>query len=468
MLNSKKLFLIFFLVLFSVLILSNFSFAQKPLEVDYPKVFGEKLPENPLLPEYIKYIFNLALLIGGLIAFGALVSGGFRYMSSVGSPATMDDAKNQITAGILGLIILLSSYLVLTTVNPQLVILKIKKTPVKQGIIIFSDINCPGNNSPQGEEGKDWKIIAKDTADLTKELQDEFGVSLPVKSVYFFHPGEDLKIEFFPQTDFKPSPNYTFKNQTPGSCELINGVKSVQLSWVVSGVYLCDDISWEGEEKIYTQPSPNLGDFEDKASSIKFVNPPTSTETAYGAILHSDRDYKGGCVVYLKSHSDLDNSPSPHSIGYPIGENTVSSLTIFKKPGLTDIVKCKIWLCDDVDCCDPSIGRCDGGYMASHCDCKLLPYTGNFPAKKFPSSFKNKAKSIYIYNEPDSDGKCLVDLTDDSDLSGKCEIFSGQDSDLSNNIIGNCFSTAWWDPFGWVTGTTGPCAENAIIIPVKK
>ncbi|GAI38764.1 unnamed protein product, partial [marine sediment metagenome] len=50
------------------------------------------------------------------------VYGGFLYLISAGAPVKMIAAKDQITGGILGLVILLSSYLILTTINPQLAI----------------------------------------------------------------------------------------------------------------------------------------------------------------------------------------------------------------------------------------------------------------------------------------------------------------------------------------------------------
>ncbi|HEB46283.1 MAG TPA: hypothetical protein ENI19_01065, partial [Candidatus Nealsonbacteria bacterium] len=103
----KLIFLVSFLLFFAV-----FVFAQD-LEVTYPTIPGAPLPAEPTLPEYIKYIYNFALIIAGLIAFFSLIYGGFRYMFSVGQPAAMSDAKDQITAGIVGLMILLGSYLFL-------------------------------------------------------------------------------------------------------------------------------------------------------------------------------------------------------------------------------------------------------------------------------------------------------------------------------------------------------------------
>lgn len=132
MLKFKKIFLIFLLI--SLLVLFwwsfNFSLAQWKPELKYPEI-GQWRPqvieETDILPKYIKYIFTLVVVIVGLVALSALIYGGFRYLTSAGSPAALTDAKERIIAGLLGLIIIFSSYLILTTINPQLVILGIGK-----------------------------------------------------------------------------------------------------------------------------------------------------------------------------------------------------------------------------------------------------------------------------------------------------------------------------------------------------
>jgi len=139
---------IFFLLIFIVFLTTAFNFclAQeekgRPLEIQYPVIGDKTVPAyvTTLLPDYIKYIFYLAIAISGLLAFGALVYGGVRWLASGGNPASMSDAKDQIFAGILGLVILLSSWLVLNTINPQLLVFKeleaekVEEVPLPTGV----------------------------------------------------------------------------------------------------------------------------------------------------------------------------------------------------------------------------------------------------------------------------------------------------------------------------------------------
>ena len=102
--------------------MADFAFAQRDLEVPLPQVGEESaITETPLLPAYVKYVFNFGIGIAGLIAFLMLVYGGFRYLTSAGNPSAMSDANSQIFAGLIGLIVILGSWLLLTTINPQLI-----------------------------------------------------------------------------------------------------------------------------------------------------------------------------------------------------------------------------------------------------------------------------------------------------------------------------------------------------------
>ena len=64
------------------------------LETVYPNA-----PAVFTLPSYIKYIFTLALGLAGLMAFAALVRGGFLYLTSAGNVDKMKEAKEPTTSG---------------------------------------------------------------------------------------------------------------------------------------------------------------------------------------------------------------------------------------------------------------------------------------------------------------------------------------------------------------------------------
>lgn len=116
--KKLKKFLIFFL-LFLFLFGATYVFA---FEVKYPSLPGVPSPTPGNLPSYIRYIFNLSLIIVAIICLGVIIYGGVLYLFSGTKPVALVSAKNWIFSGLLGLLILFSSYLILVVVNPQLTI----------------------------------------------------------------------------------------------------------------------------------------------------------------------------------------------------------------------------------------------------------------------------------------------------------------------------------------------------------
>ena len=142
----KKISIIFPVIIFLSFFLFNFSLAQREIEVPFPGL----ATTTPALPEYIEAIYKFALIISGVITFGALVYGGFLYLTSAGNPARINDAKDQIFSAILGLIILFSAYLILRTINPELIMLS------QPGVIHGCGRACDASNPcPEGLNCKD-------------------------------------------------------------------------------------------------------------------------------------------------------------------------------------------------------------------------------------------------------------------------------------------------------------------------
>jgi len=120
-LNQSK-FILFLLLLVFSFSLSSFLFAdERGLETNYPAIGGQEgLSNNVTLPEYVKYIFRVSLIIIVLASFAVLIYGGFVFLTSGNSPTAYNEGKNWLLSGILGLVIALCSYLILNAINPEL------------------------------------------------------------------------------------------------------------------------------------------------------------------------------------------------------------------------------------------------------------------------------------------------------------------------------------------------------------
>ena len=95
------------------------------LNLDYPEFGGFDInrEDQQDLSQIVAWFYYFVVGISGLAAFVMLVVGGFRWLVSAGNPTAVSDAKDQITKALLGLLLILMSWLVLQVINPDLIIL---------------------------------------------------------------------------------------------------------------------------------------------------------------------------------------------------------------------------------------------------------------------------------------------------------------------------------------------------------
>jgi len=128
--RAKNFLLVFLLIVF--LLQAGTVFA---LEVRWPSVPGTETPniiqdkismgiisKDTAFPYYVNYFLRLFYIIAIAVAAIVIIYGGILYLFSGVKPAIAKEAKERISQGLLGLLILLTSYLVLAVINPQLLV----------------------------------------------------------------------------------------------------------------------------------------------------------------------------------------------------------------------------------------------------------------------------------------------------------------------------------------------------------
>ena len=135
------------------------------------------------------YIFNFVIAIIGLIALGALIWSGIQYFTSAGNAETIKSAKGRIKSAFWGIIILLFSYLILTTINPQLIIFQLPGLPEIETTELPSTLISPlittdllGRIKKMAETIKKISDIIEETAEEIQELTDECDCENTTKS----------------------------------------------------------------------------------------------------------------------------------------------------------------------------------------------------------------------------------------------------------------------------------------------
>lgn len=140
-------------------------------QLDYPEIQGlginirERIISGDItLTDVARWLYWFFVIMGGVAAFIGLVTGGFKWLTSAGSPGRMSDAKNQIFASFIGLILLLGSWILLHTLDPQLVIFPQFETsaPLEPALRLAT-------------EGLTDGFILHTSSDTYPELQASFG-----------------------------------------------------------------------------------------------------------------------------------------------------------------------------------------------------------------------------------------------------------------------------------------------------
>jgi len=421
---TKKLFFIILVAIFINTILAGVAVAQpRDLEIDYPSFNLLQAPTTvkTLLPNYVKYIIVFGIAASGLIIFGSLLYAGFLYMTSSGNPATLKDSRSRMLSSFLGIIILLSSYLILNTINPNLIELKIERA--NTGGAVFIDSGA-----------KQYETMTN-VPDFS-----ETGISAPVRVEFL---GEGLEVV----------PCLNKNNFDRSNCEVIyptitvNGsfpsnAKAAKLIWKIPGVYLYDQTNYRGEIRVYNTSSGSLDQFNNKAESVSILNFVDSLnlelDRRFGAILHDGEGYKDSCKFIWENTNTLSD-----------WNNKAGALTVFKYKGTMPPEGDGVQFYNEPDYLDPW----------------SVPVTKQKTWGIFPVGAEDGIDSVKI------DGNYLVAIAENKNGTGRCEVFTNSDSNLSDNPIGKCTVIAYcapgcWGFLGFCPVCTSSCASSYIVIPL--
>lgn len=88
--------------------------------------------KEALLSEYLSALFRFTIVTASILAVIVIVIAGLKYIGAAGNPSIISDAKDQMYWAVLGLILALSSWMILSTINPKLLELKLGVNPTKE------------------------------------------------------------------------------------------------------------------------------------------------------------------------------------------------------------------------------------------------------------------------------------------------------------------------------------------------
>jgi hypothetical protein len=138
------------------------------------------------LGSYINILVSILIGLAGLLAVVMIVVGGIQYMTT-DALAGKSNARETITKALLGLILALGSYLILNTINPQLLIVEPNIPDIYYGVDGPPELNSNGTYQTQDPtmqnitQGTSWEEVKNSQGlyDIRSELTWNVGVNNP-------------------------------------------------------------------------------------------------------------------------------------------------------------------------------------------------------------------------------------------------------------------------------------------------
>ncbi len=113
-----------FLFLSFLFLSKNSVFAQDSdwsLQLNWPdSPGGASLSATSKISELVNYVFEWGIVLGIILTFGVLIYASFSYVTSTGNYQKLSKAKNRLSSSFLGLLLLFSSWLLISILNPEL------------------------------------------------------------------------------------------------------------------------------------------------------------------------------------------------------------------------------------------------------------------------------------------------------------------------------------------------------------
>ena len=288
------------------------------MEIIYPNI--PFLPDinncagNECLAKFISYWFGFGIMLAGVIALISLVIASVQLIASAGNPGMQGDARDRIKGALLGMVLMVSAFILIKTINPVLVTPSL--TPLGEVAGIFYT---------NGAESKPAPISESDTANIPPG----FGKIIYRCAEGGFSP--NLYVWKFPQKNFIGSNGwYDGVSVTEISCGEntdIGGAGSFKMAFKTPGVYY-----FLGDDCLGLMSGPAISDeaqiadpFKNNIKSIRVIN---DNSNNFGFIIHNGDVNSGSpCGSPYVAGPWVDNNNCT-AINMP-----VSSINIFRWNG---------------------------------------------------------------------------------------------------------------------------------------
>jgi len=340
------------------------------VENNYPEIktpFGTySINESSTLTDYVSYAFMMIIAMGAVILLVILIWSGVNFIMSGGDPGRISKAREMAINGFMGMIILLSVFLILNSINPGI-------------------INTENPNLSECSEGG-ILLTLNDGTNITKtcisQSSEKLNLTGDIIGTEWFYEKNDIKEvwaftgENFTGTatsvymDINPL-NYIIPEKISGA-DIPSGTKSIYILPRLQGFYFYDSVNYgtTKERTFFVNQSvsnineTNRASFSKKASSFTSIYTPIQEGSATyfkqpKAVIFENANFSGKCSLLNSARSETLQYPTEfpdnnQGVAY-FGNNKMSSIIVYSVEGKSDINQGKVVLYNTLSCAKESV-----------------------------------------------------------------------------------------------------------------
>lgn len=140
--KNKKIILILFIILLSVFSISCANTIYAAFEVSYPQIPGfPALPPKPSTGAYVSYFVGAIIFLSAAITLISFVIGAVSVIISGDNAERLSSAKDRMKGSILGMVLVLSAFIILKTINPTFITPTLIALPGVDGLYFANSAN---------------------------------------------------------------------------------------------------------------------------------------------------------------------------------------------------------------------------------------------------------------------------------------------------------------------------------------
>lgn len=304
-------------------------------QVEIPGPFGfsgtKKVDEN-LMADYFRAFYVYFISVVGILAVAMIVFGGFRWITAAGNSSKIQSAKDTITSALIGLALALTSNVILRTINPNLIKLRIPGLDEIQTRLQREYFCTPsGKNASDAAKGKPcgMPVPYTDADGRSKTCVSDFCATTGIREDGKSRDdtaevcGYNRKENGYGCVSVKEYCNnedYNDENDCPAADETIRKLPSPPVANTAGNLMVCRKDDGFGDDKCELKPgyqtlsgSECIGGAV-RASSCREAgdkDTPCWRNGNYGAVWELRRDDPHGPAVYTPSSLQCSDSARP-------------------------------------------------------------------------------------------------------------------------------------------------------------